>query len=113
MELQYSEQGNNVRIIKLIGALDIMGVNMVDVKFSGYCSGEKPLVLVDLSEVNFIASIGIRLLTSNAKSTNVRGGKLVLVGATPEVKSILEITGIPGVIPMYDKLESTEAVLMG
>lgn len=112
MELQYSELGNNIRVIKLIGDLDINGVNSVDVKFSGYCSGEKPLVLVDLSEVDFIASIGIRMLTSNAKSINTRGGKLALLNPTPEVKAVLEMTGIPSIIPMYEKLESAQAVLM-
>lgn len=112
MDLQYSESGNNIRLIKLIGHLDIMGVNEIDVKFAGYCSGEKPLVLVDLSGVEFMASIGIRLLTSNAKSISSRGGKLVLLNPTAEVKNVLEITGIPAIIPMYEKFESAQAVLL-
>ena len=113
MELQYTELDNNVRLIKLIGELDIMGVNGIDIKFTGYCSGEKPRVLVDLSGVSFMASIGIRLLTSNAKSIASRGGKMVLLNPTPDVKSVLEVTGIPSIIPMYEHLESAQAVLLG
>jgi anti-sigma B factor antagonist len=112
MELQYSELENNVRLIKLVGRLDILGVNSVDVKFAGYCSGESPRVLVDLSGVEYLASIGIRLLTSNAKSLLSRGGKMVLVSPISEVKDVLEMTGIPSVIPMYENLESAHAVLL-
>lgn len=112
MELQYSEMDNNVRVIKLTGKLDIMGVNAVDVKFAGYCSGESTRVLVDLSGVDYLASIGIRLLTSNAKSLASRGGKMVLLKPSDEVKAVLDMTGISSIIPMYDQFESAEAVLL-
>jgi anti-anti-sigma factor len=67
---------------------------------------------VDLSGVEFLASIGIRLLTSNAKSLASRGGKMALLKPTPDVLSVLEITGIPAIIPVYSNLESAEAVLL-
>lgn len=112
MELQYSELENNIKCIKLIGKLDIIGVGAVETKFAGYCAGENPRVLVDLSEVDFLASIGIRLLTLNARSIASRRGRMVLLGPTPEVRNILEVTGIPAIIPMYEGLESAEAVLL-
>ncbi len=69
-------------------------------------------VITDLSEVNFLASIGIRLLMMNAKSIAALGGKVVLLSPSPEVKSVLEITGIPAIIPIYDGYESAEEVLL-
>ena len=112
MELSYSELDNNIRFIKLIGKLDIMGVNEIDIKFSGYCSGERPRVMVDLSGVDYIASIGIRTLTTNAKSLLTRGGKMVLFNPTPDVRSVLDLTGIPSVIPIYENFESAQTVLL-
>jgi len=112
MELHYSELENNIRLIKLVGDLDIVGVGAIETQFSGYCAGENPRVVVDLSEVEFLASIGIRLLTLNAKSVSSRSGRMVLLHPTPDVKSVLEITGIPAIIPIYDGLESAEAVLL-
>jgi hypothetical protein len=73
MEIQYNELDNGIRLIKLIGDLDIMGANAIETKFAGYCAGENARVLVDLSAVDFLASIGIRLLTTNAKSLLSRG----------------------------------------
>jgi anti-sigma B factor antagonist len=111
MELQYSELDNNIRMIKLIGKLDIVGVGQVETKLAGYCAGDRVRVIVDLSEVDFLASIGIRLLTLTAKSIASRSGKMVLLSPIPEVQHVLEITGIPAIIPIYSHLESAETVL--
>jgi len=112
MDLQYSEMDNNIRVIKLIGELDIVGVGQIETKFAGYCAGDKVRVIVDLTEVGFLASIGIRLLTLTAKSIASRGGKMVLLNPTPDVQHVLEITGIPAIIPIYSHLESAETILL-
>ena len=112
MELQYSELDNNIRLIKLNGKLDIVGTGKIETQFAGHCSGEKARVLVDLSNVEFLASIGIRLLTLTAKSVISRGGKLVLLNPNPEVHHVLDVTGIPSVIPVYSQFESAETVLL-
>jgi len=65
-------------------------------------------VIVDLSEVDFLASIGILLLTLTAKSVASRGRKIVILNPVPEVQDVLEITGIPAIIPIYSHLESAE-----
>ena len=112
MELQYSEVDNGIRRINLIGKLDILGVGAIETKFAGYCAGEKPRVLVDLSGVEYMSSIGIRLLTLNAKAVTSRGGRMVLLGPISEVREILEVTGIPSIIPLYDGLEAAETILL-
>ncbi|MBN1452935.1 MAG: STAS domain-containing protein [Anaerolineales bacterium] len=80
--------------------------------FAGYCAGDKVRVIVDLSEVDFLASIGVRLLTLTAKAIASRGGRMALVKPVPEVQHVLEITGIPAIIPVYSQLESAKAVLL-
>ena len=112
MELQYSEVENNIRLIKLIGRLDIAGVGAIEADFSAHCSGENPRVIVDLSRVEFLASIGIRMLTLHAKSVVGRGGRMVLLNPSPEISDVLEITGVSAIIPIYDGLESAQAVLV-
>jgi len=112
MELQYNENGNGIGLIKLNGRLDIIGTGEIETKLTGCCAGDNIKGIIDLSEVNFLASIGIRLLMINAKSIAARGGKIGLLSPSPEVKSVLEITGIPAIIPIYDGYESAEAVLL-
>lgn len=112
MEMNVNELENGITLIKLSGNLDILGVNQIEIKFTGYCSGDHARVIVDLSEISFLASIGIRLLTMNAKSLASRNGKMALLNPTSDVFSVLEVTGIPAIIPVYSKLESAETVLL-
>ena len=112
MELQYGEVEENVRLIKLIGRLDISGVSEIENDFSERCAGEGPRVIVDLSEVDFLASIGIRLLTLQANSIGGRGGRMVLLRPRPDVRAILEITGIPAIVTIHESLESARTALI-
>jgi anti-anti-sigma factor len=112
MQLHYSELDNDIRLIKLSGTLDVTGTGEIETKFAGYCVGDKVRVVVDLSEVDFLTSTGIRLLTQTAKSVASRGGRMVLLNPTSEMHHVLEVTGIPSIIPVYFHFESAEAVLM-
>ena len=112
MELQYRELDNNIRLIKLIGKLDITGTTEIDTQFATYCAGDNARVVIDLSEVEFLASIGIRLLTLTAKSVMSRGGKIVLLNPSPDVHHVLDVTGIPAIIPVHSYLESAEKVFL-
>jgi anti-anti-sigma factor len=112
MELHYTELDNGIRQIKLIGRLDVIGTGEIETKFAGHCAGDGVRVVVDLSEVDFLASIGIRLLTLTAKSVASRGGRMVLLRPIPAVGHALELAGIPAIIPVYSHHESAETVLM-
>ena len=113
MEMTVNELKNGITLIALQGTLDIMGVNQVETKFAGYCSGENARILVDMSGVEYMASIGIRLLVTNAKSLRSRNGKMALLSPTMDVFNVLEMTDIPAIIPVYSNFESAEAVLLG
>ncbi|MBE0670088.1 MAG: STAS domain-containing protein [Anaerolineales bacterium] len=112
MEIHYRELDNGIALIKLSGKLDIIGTGAIESKFAGYCSGDGVRVIVDLSEVDFLASIGIRLLVTTAKSVAGRGGKMTLLNPNPDVHGVLEVTGVPAIIPIYSQLESAETVLL-
>ena len=113
MEMTVNELKNGITLIALQGTLDIMGVNQVETKFAAYCSGENARVLVDMSGIDYMASIGIRLLVTNAKSLRTRNGKMALLSPTTDVFNVLEMTDIPAIIPVYSNFESAEAVLLG
>ena len=111
MRLQYGELDGSIRLIKLSGALDIYGVGDVEVEFVRLCTGENICVLVDLSKVNYISSIGIPLLINSAKSLARQGGKMALLNPQKSVENILELTGIPLIIPIYQNFNTAVAEL--
>ena len=111
MRLEYRELDHGIRLIKLQGTLDIHGVARVEVEFVRRCAGENVCVLVDLSKVNYISSIGIPLLINSAKAVARNGGKMVLLSPQNNVETILELTGIPLIIPIQHDLDAAVAAI--
>ena len=111
MRLQHGELDGSIRLIKLSGALDMNGVGDVEMEFVRLCTGDNVCVLVDLSKVNYISSIGIPLLINSAKSLTRQGGKMALVNPQKSVENVLELTGIPLIIPIYQNMNAAVAEL--
>lgn len=111
MQFDLTTLEDGIKVAKLVGRLDLQGTNEIDDRFTFSISSHSDSVLVDMSEVEFLASIGMRMLISNAKAVNRRGGKFVLVSPTPLVKDALITAGFESLIPMYDDFDSAYAAV--
>ena len=108
MKLEYNELEDEIRLIKLTGKLDLEGTNSIEKQFVQHCSGQNVYVLVDLSHVMYISSIGIPILVNSAKAVAGRGGRLALLAPQPNIKSVLDITGVSHVVRIYNDLETAQ-----
>ena len=113
MSIQYSDDSDQIRRISISGRLDIAGTDAIATQFTALAASAPRRVIVDLTAVSFLASIGIRALITNAKALQQRGGKLVLlVGSNESVAKTLEATGIDTLIPMFaDAGDAAQAAL--
>lgn len=102
MELQFSELDSGIRVIKLNGKLDLNGTYSVEVDFVRHCTGDNLRVIVDLSKVTYVSSIGLPMLINSAKLVLNRGGKMALFNPQKAVMDVLKITGIHLIIPIYE-----------
>jgi len=98
------DQVGSVRRITLTGRLDADGVKAVEADFHAAAT-EVPNVMVDLSGVPFLASLGIRMLVSASQDQQTLGGKLVLVSPDKTTMSVLHTTGINQLIPVRDTID--------
>jgi len=108
MKLEYHELENGIRVIALIGRLDMAGTNLIDRQFVAHCAGENVFVLVDLSQVNYLSSIGIPMLIASAKAVASRGGRMAFLTPQANVKTVLDITGVSNAIRIYKDLETAK-----
>ena len=111
MELVSEELDDGILRINLSGRMDNAGVQSIDMKFTALTATRKALIVVDLSGVPFVASIGIRTLVSNARALRLRGGRMALFGAQPVVDEVLRTTGITTIIPTYADLQKAREAL--
>jgi len=113
MSIEFEDLHENLRYIKISGRLDIFGTQEIATTFAALACIEKRRVVVDLTKVSFLASIGIRELITNAKALQQKAGRMVLfVGDNEPVIKTLHATGIDALLPVFrDAAEANEAAL--
>jgi anti-sigma B factor antagonist len=68
-------------------------------------------VLLDMSNVPYMSSAGVRMLLSTYRQLSSNGGKIVLVGLAEEVQDTLSVTGFLNFFQVADALEAGRAAL--
>ena len=110
MKLSQERLENGVCRMAMEGSLDIVGSAQVDQPFTAAAEKENHLV-VDISGVDFLASIGIRVLVKTAKVVAERGGRMAVYGAQEAPKKVLQATGVDGLINLVaDESSALDAV---
>ncbi|MEW6304219.1 MAG: STAS domain-containing protein [Verrucomicrobiota bacterium] len=111
MELTVENLEGGFQCIALAGRLDLKGTQEVDLKFSAFAGGGKKSVVVDMSKVEFVASIGIRMLLSNIKTLTASGAKMVILSPQKMVEDILKLSGLDTVAEIvHDRAAAIEAL---
>lgn len=111
MKLSVSPMENGLLYVTLSGRMDLDGTNQIYDPFSYQVTSKKAAVLVDMSQVNFVASIGMRLLLTSARALESRDGKMGLIGLNDSVKDVFLTAGIDQLIPIYDDIDTAASEL--
>jgi anti-sigma B factor antagonist len=112
MAIRYEDMDQGFRRIFLSGRLDTAGSEQIATQFAALAASAKRGVVVYLSDVTFLSSMGIRALIANAKAQQARGGRMVLHVAENEVVArTLEATGIDELIPTFEDEADAERAL--
>ncbi len=97
--------------VALVGRLDIQGVNEVQLEFLHQTTSLPRNAMVDLSDLTYIASLGISMLVSAAKKLERNGAKMVLLRPSPLVRKALETSSLQEVIPIVTAEAAALAML--
>ena len=90
---------NGVRIASLAGRLDGFGAKEAEKLVAGETI-DAPLVL-DCAELSYLSSAGVRFLLTLQKSASASGSAFALSSLQPFCASVLEMSGLSGMIPVY------------
>lgn len=109
MNITEEQLDDHIVKINLSGRMDIEGVGQIETKFSGMTASPRMAIIVDMSAVPYMSSIGIRALLMNAKSVAKRGGKFALLNPEANVKNVLVTSGIDQLIAIHSDLNEAMA----
>lgn len=105
MLLKVVKQDPTQLMLAISGRLDMAGVREIEINFTEQIGNADRNVIVDMSEVPFLASLGMRMFLSAAKKLRVNDKTLALLNPDDMVKDAMRIAGMDKIIPLVDSEE--------
>lgn len=97
MPIAIQDLDGSITKVVLSGRIDIAGAHEIDMPMS-VIAGSRRAVVIDLSAVEFMASMGLRSIVVSAKSIISKRGKVVLLSPQPQVEEVITVSGIDELI---------------
>ena len=80
--------------VKLDGDLDVNSVRELKKCLDEYIDTDKPNVVIDCTQLNYIDSTGLGALVSALKKVQAYDGSIKITALKPYLKKIFEVTGL-------------------
>ncbi len=110
MGITTEELPDGITKVVLDGSLDIAGAAAIDLRMN-VIGGAAKALMVDVSNVSFIGSMGLRALVAPARAILGRKGKMVIYGPNELVEKVLKTSGIDTMIPIHHDYQTALAAL--
>ena len=91
------------------GRLDMTSAAGVEEDLGSLIDAGERRVALDLTAVDYLSSAGLRAVLIAAKRLRQLEGALVVVGPTGNVKEVLDLSGLSGVLDVYPDETSLHA----
>jgi anti-sigma B factor antagonist len=100
---------NDVAILSVNGRLDSVTAPQLLQGINEQVTADYVRLVVDMKKVDFLSSVGIKVLLQGAQLTRRQGGDLRLANALMQVKYALNLAGVDCAIKMYPNVVGATA----
>ena len=92
----------SLKVYKPIGRLDGTTAAAAEREILGLLVDGVSSITIDLSELDYVSSAGLRVMLVSAKAAKAKGGKVLLLSPKPAIMEVLTISG-------FDKILQVQA----
>lgn len=107
MQIKITRPSKEAIVATIQGRLDARGAGLADQQLRPLDEG--PVAVLELSQVDYISSAGVRIFLSLHKSLEASGKRLILAGLQPYCRDILKISGLGHLLHTSETLEQALA----
>jgi anti-sigma B factor antagonist len=100
-------------VVALAGESDVYSYDQLRGALQAEAGKGTPLLVVDLSGLEFMDSTSVQVLLDIRVMMNNHGGKLALVAPQNTVARVLNLVGADQLIPVYGTVEEAAGTLLG
>lgn len=97
--------------IRFAGRLDTPGVDKIELRFTALLVPSGTSAVVDLSNVPFIASMGIRMFITVARSLGAKQARLALYAPQELVNEVFENASLRDILPICANADEAVAAV--
>ncbi len=99
-------KNNDICIVAPSGRLDAGSAPEIEKEFLSQFEAGGKNFLVDLTKLEYISSVGLRIVLMVAKKSKAAGGKAILCGMQDHVHEVFEIAGFTSILEVYENCET-------
>ena len=101
-----TEIAGDVLIVTLPDRVDAARLKDIEGSFANHVAEHRGRVLVDMSKVDFMASLGLRMLLIQQKELQHKGSDLRLSGLQPQIADVFRKTRFDSMFTLYPDRDS-------
>ena len=96
-------------VVAVTGELELATAPRLRQQVVGLIGSGRSNVVIDLTGVDFIDSVGLGVVVGALKRCRTHGGDLMVAGAVPRVRALFEITRLDEIIDLHPDLAAALA----
>ena len=93
-------------VLRVVGRMDVDSAPQFLLACESYLSDEVTTLVLDLADLTYISSMGLRSVVTIAKKLKENGGELRICRLTGLVRQVFEITRMTQLFALHDSVES-------
>ncbi len=104
LQLQVVRQGD-AAVMSVVGSVSMAEAENLRQAIESLAAEKTPLVVLDLSDMDFICSLGLGAIISGHLKCRHHHGQIRLVNPTPAVRELLETTRLTKLFGIYESVD--------
>ncbi len=101
-----------ITVLTPVGRLDAAGVRPLETELAEHLAAGRIHLLVDMSKVLYVSSVGLRMFLTIMRSAQRKGGALKLCDLNPRVMDIFKLAGFDRVLHILSTCEEAESAFV-
>ena len=93
-----------VAVVTIGGEIDLSTAPAFEAAITGALNDDPPVLVIELSQVSFMASVGLRILADTQEKVS-KSAQVAIVASNPATSRPMQLTGLDKVMSMYPTLD--------
>ncbi|MEW6026373.1 MAG: STAS domain-containing protein [Planctomycetota bacterium] len=110
LKLNIQTRGD-ITVVSLEGIIDAFACNHFEEGFNRLMEGENYKLIVDLSKVDYMTSIGAGIFIAVHGMAHENKGAIILVNPKPKVREIFDVLGVSKILSFTDTIDNAFKVM--